>query len=555
MAHHARDPRRRPPDEHGAPAAAVCAPWTRRAAARTRTTRSSSAPRAASSPSVTEPPPSATTATSATCPRRSSTTWRCSRGRTARTRSSPASAWSTSSTSSASRRAPPSSTSTSSTGSQHEYVMALARTSTSACFAERLPAGSAPQAAAALAAAFKPSLPPTARCRPSPPPCSSGRGSTPTRGGSLGGARRAARRVPRAAGGGADWLDPDAARDLLAAYRAWGKERGLGARDLLMPLRIALTGREHGPELPFVLAALDARVETLARLDGALDDRRAPSRRRRRPRHRRLRRTTKETRRDPPLQLAHAVPKEEFVPRDEGKVGIYAAVPRSTTSSTSATRVPTSPSPCCAAGCGVAATRSPWSRTSPTSTTRSSPRRTPRARTSAEVAEEFTAAYHDDMGRLGDGAAPRRRAAGDRDDPRDHRPLLPADLVGSRLRGRRQRLLPRAQLRRLRQALRPAHRGARGGRPRRGRARQGGPARLRRLEGGQAGRAVVGEPLGQGPSRLAHRVLGHGPALPRATASTSTAAAATSSSRTTRTRSPRARPPACRSRASGCTTA
>ena len=33
-----------------------------------------------------------------------------------------------------------------------------------------------------------------------------------------------------------------------------------------MPLRIALTSAEHGPELPFVLAALD-RSATLARLD------------------------------------------------------------------------------------------------------------------------------------------------------------------------------------------------------------------------------------------------------------------------------------------------
>ena len=33
-----------------------------------------------------------------------------------------------------------------------------------------------------------------------------------------------------------------------------------------MPLRIALTGAEQGPELPFVLAALD-RETALARLD------------------------------------------------------------------------------------------------------------------------------------------------------------------------------------------------------------------------------------------------------------------------------------------------
>ena len=35
--------------------------------------------------------------------------------------------------------------------------------------------------------------------------------------------------------------------------------------------------------------------------------------------------------------------------------------------------------------------------------------------------------------------------------------------------------------------------------------------RLRPVESGQAGRAVVGQPLGPGPARLAHRVLGHEP--------------------------------------------
>jgi glutamyl/glutaminyl-tRNA synthetase len=74
-------------------------------------------------------------------------------------------------------------------------------------------------------------------------------------------------RAQRAAA--AEWLDPEAARELLAGYRAWGKQRGIGARDLLMPLRIALTGAEHGPELPFVLAALPRDV-ALRRLDAAL---------------------------------------------------------------------------------------------------------------------------------------------------------------------------------------------------------------------------------------------------------------------------------------------
>ena len=66
----------------------------------------------------------------------------------------------------------------------------------------------------------------------------------------------------------APYLAPAAARELLGEYRRRGKERGWTPRDLLMPLRRALTGRDHGPELHYVLAALDGR-ETLARLAAA----------------------------------------------------------------------------------------------------------------------------------------------------------------------------------------------------------------------------------------------------------------------------------------------
>jgi arginyl-tRNA synthetase len=63
--------------------------------------------------------------------------------------------------------------------------------------------------------------------------------------------------------------------------------------------------------------------------------------------------------------------------------------------------------------------------------------------------------------------------------------------------------------RRLRQVV-PPRRGANGGRrPRRGQRPQAQPRRLRLVEGGQAGRAAVGQPVGAGPPRLAHRVLGH----------------------------------------------
>ena len=41
------------------------------------------------------------------------------------------------------------------------------------------------------------------------------------------------------------------------------------------------------------------------------------------------------------------------------------------------------------------------------------------------------------------------------------------------------------------------------------------PGRLHHVEGGETGRAVLGLALGAGPARLAYRVLGDGPHLPR----------------------------------------
>ena len=75
-------------------------------------------------------------------------------------------------------------------------------------------------------------------------------------------------------------------------------------------------------------------------------------------------------------------------------------------------------------------------------------------------------------------------------------------------------------------------------------------------KGRQAGRAVLGEPMGRRTSGLAPRVLGDGGALPRAAVRHPRRRRPTSSSRTTRTRSrsPR-RPRARRSPTSGCTTA
>jgi nondiscriminating glutamyl-tRNA synthetase len=148
----------------------------------------------------------------------------------------------------------------------HERIMALAPEEHERRFAERLPAATPAQAAAALAAAFQPSL---VRYGDVPAAAAGVLTPSPASPDLLAVAHAAETqlahvRTLRAQAPG--WLTPAGARDLLAAYRAWGKEQGIGARDLLMPLRIALTAAEHGPELPFVLAALH-RETALARLD------------------------------------------------------------------------------------------------------------------------------------------------------------------------------------------------------------------------------------------------------------------------------------------------
>ncbi|HMK93185.1 MAG TPA: glutamate--tRNA ligase family protein, partial [Thermoleophilia bacterium] len=151
----------------------------------------------------------------------------------------------------------------------HERIMALAPEEHERRFAERLLATTPPPAAAALAAAFQPSLvrygdaPALAAEVLAPPPAPDelvaiARAAAPQ----LAHVRALRAEAP-------EWLTPAGARDLLAAYRAWGKEQGIGARQLLMPLRVALTHAEHGPELPFVLAAL-SRDAALQRLDRIL---------------------------------------------------------------------------------------------------------------------------------------------------------------------------------------------------------------------------------------------------------------------------------------------
>jgi glutamyl/glutaminyl-tRNA synthetase len=58
-----------------------------------------------------------------------------------------------------------------------------------------------------------------------------------------------------------DGLDYDAAKSLVRELNAVGGD--------LRTLRVALTGRDRGPELAAVIAALD-RDETVRRLDAAL---------------------------------------------------------------------------------------------------------------------------------------------------------------------------------------------------------------------------------------------------------------------------------------------
>ncbi len=48
------------------------------------------------------------------------------------------------------------------------------------------------------------------------------------------------------------------ARGFVAGLRAWAKERGIRTRDLLHPLRLALTGRDRGPEIAYLFAVLGA---------------------------------------------------------------------------------------------------------------------------------------------------------------------------------------------------------------------------------------------------------------------------------------------------------
>jgi glutamyl-tRNA synthetase len=155
----------------------------------------------------------------------------------------------------------------------HQWIMASSDAEHERLVGERLPAGTSAPAVRALAAALKPSLERYGEV----PQLVAAVLDRPTFDGETRGAIAAARErldlfcaLRRAAP--RPYLTPDQARDLLAGYRRQGKERlACSPRELLMPLRQALTGRDHGPELHFVLAALDAD-ETLERLAAAAGD-------------------------------------------------------------------------------------------------------------------------------------------------------------------------------------------------------------------------------------------------------------------------------------------
>jgi glutamyl-tRNA synthetase len=66
--------------------------------------------------------------------------------------------------------------------------------------------------------------------------------------------------------------DLESARALVQELRLWAKEEGVGTRELLHPLRLALTGRNRGPEMAYLFAVLGAR-EARSRINRAREAR------------------------------------------------------------------------------------------------------------------------------------------------------------------------------------------------------------------------------------------------------------------------------------------
>jgi glutamyl-tRNA synthetase len=57
---------------------------------------------------------------------------------------------------------------------------------------------------------------------------------------------------------GREFGDVEEARNFITGLRAWAKENGIKTRDLLHPLRLALTGKNRGPEMAYLFAVLGA---------------------------------------------------------------------------------------------------------------------------------------------------------------------------------------------------------------------------------------------------------------------------------------------------------
>src|ERR687894_1468824 len=74
---------------------------------------------------------------------------------------------------------------------------------------------------------------------------------------------------------GRELRDVEAARGFVGELRAWSKERGIKTRDLLHPLRLALTGQNRGPEISLVLAVLGPE-EARGRIERAREARLGP---------------------------------------------------------------------------------------------------------------------------------------------------------------------------------------------------------------------------------------------------------------------------------------
>jgi glutamyl-tRNA synthetase len=74
---------------------------------------------------------------------------------------------------------------------------------------------------------------------------------------------------------GEELQDVEAAQGFVGELRAWAKEQGIKTRDLLHPLRLALTGQNKGPEIALVLAVLGPE-EARRRIERAREARLGP---------------------------------------------------------------------------------------------------------------------------------------------------------------------------------------------------------------------------------------------------------------------------------------